>query len=93
MKYQSPRFSLFKAKRIAYGMPEKRNFSCRITPRRKEEGGNVEGKSVKKGRGRDREKEREREREREREKEEWRERHFTRTGGSHALPSISISMF
>jgi len=48
-------------------MPEKRNFSCRITPRRKEEGGNVEGKSVKKGRGRDREKERERERERERE--------------------------
>ncbi|KYN21114.1 hypothetical protein ALC57_06506 [Trachymyrmex cornetzi] len=42
MKYQSPRFSLFKAKRIAYGMPEKRNFSCRITPRRKEEGGNVE---------------------------------------------------
>ncbi|KYN42725.1 hypothetical protein ALC56_02854 [Trachymyrmex septentrionalis] len=29
-------------KRIAYGMPEKRNFSCRITPRRKEEGGNVE---------------------------------------------------
>jgi len=40
-------------------VPEKRNFSCRITPRRKEEGGNVEGKSGKKGRG---EKEKERER-------------------------------
>ncbi|KYM89660.1 hypothetical protein ALC53_01972 [Atta colombica] len=37
-------------KRIAYGMPEKRNFSCRITPRRKEEGGNVEGVCAAKGR-------------------------------------------
>jgi len=54
---------------------EKRNFSCRITPRRKEERGNVEGKNGKKGRGRKRERERERKR-----KNSEKERHFMRTG-------------
>lgn len=70
-------------RRIAYGVPEKRNFSCRITLRRKEEGGNIEGKSGKK----------DREKEREGREEEWRERHFTRTGGSRATIDIDISLF
>lgn len=64
-------------------MPEKRNFSCRITLRRKEEGGNIEGKSRK----------RKREKEEKREKGERKngEKDILRRRVGHALPSISKS--
>lgn len=90
MKYQSPRFSLFKAKNRARRAGETQFFMSDYAEKKGRERGNIENKGGD-GKERVKKKERKKEKRREKERQKWRERHILRGRVGHASPSISTS--
>lgn len=77
-------------RRIAHGVSEKRNFSCRITPRRKEEKEATYRNKSGDGKERVMKKEGEKREKRERERKMARKTYFTRKSGSRVAINIDI---